>query len=133
MLREISISYQSKVGRMDYINPKRATQDVVVSLVVSDAELTAKGYDLVATGVRTQEELNAADYDPAKAYTKLYQSDRLQIGYKLEACKITSLPNGEHLPVGDYEMLLIIDAYDPETFEKAAVNAQAPVTVHIVD
>jgi hypothetical protein len=132
VLREISISYETKVGRMDYINPKRATQDVVISLTITDAELTAKGIDLVAAGVRSIEEQNAEGYDPAKAYTVLYHSDRLQIGYKLEACKISALPGGEHLPVGDYEMVIIIDAYDPETFEKAAVNAQAPVTVHIV-
>ncbi|MBQ2732793.1 MAG: hypothetical protein IJF74_01415, partial [Clostridia bacterium] len=133
VLREISISYESKVGRMDYINPKRATQDVVISLVVTDAELVKKGYDLAAVGVRSAEEQKAEGYDPAAAYTVLYQSDRLQIGYKLEACKISALPSGEHLPVGDYEMILIIDAYDPVTFEKAAVNAKAPVTVHIVD
>ena len=133
VLREISISYESKVGRMDYINPKRATQDVVISLVVSDAELINKGYDLADIGVRSAEEQNASGYDPSAAYTLLYQSDRLQIGYKLEACKIKSLPNGEHLPIGDYEMILIIDAYDPVTFEKAAVNAKAPITVHIVD
>ena len=30
-------------------------------------------------------------------------------------------------------MIVAIDAYDPETNEKSAVNAQAPITVHIVN
>lgn len=132
VLSEITISHTTKVGRMDYTNPKRATQDVVVSVAISDKVLTEKGYDLVKLGVRTAEEMAAEGYDPAKSYTKLYQSGRLQIGYQLQACKLGALPNGEHLPIGDYDMMILIDAYDPETHEKAVVNAQAPVTVHIV-
>lgn len=38
-----------------------------------------------------------------------------------------------YLPIGDYEMIVAIDAYDPETNEKSVVNAQAPITVHIVN
>lgn len=37
------------------------------------------------------------------------------------------------LRVGDYEMVIMIDAYDPKTNEKAIVNAQAMTTIHIVD
>ena len=51
----------------------------------------------------------------------------------IEAIKLGTLADGTALPVGDYEMLVTIDAYDPVTFEKAVVNARAPITVHIVE
>jgi hypothetical protein len=132
--QEIFISYATKVGIMNYVNPRRSTQDVIVSLCVTDAELQEHGVDLVATGVRTAEEMAAANYNPAKALTTLYKSDLLPIGYKLEGVKISALPDGStHLDVGKYDMLIVINAYDPVTHEKAVINAQAPVTVEIVD
>ena len=62
----------------------------------------------------------------------LYRSQRLQIGYKLSYCKLSALPNGETLKVGNYEMVMMIDAYDPKTNEKSIVNAQAMTTIHVV-
>ena len=129
---EVYVSATTMVGEMDYVNPHRSTQDVVIRLCISDAELKKAGYDLVACKVRTQKELNAEGYDPEKSFTVLYSSQRLQIGYKLGYCKLSALPNGETLKVGDYEMIMMIDAYDPKTNEKAIVNAQAMTTIHIV-
>ena len=130
---EVYVSATTMVGQMDYVNPHRSTQDVVIKLCVSDAELTKAGYDLVSCKVRTQAELDAEGYDPEKSYTVLYSSQRLQIGYKLGYCKLSPLPNGETLKVGDYEMVMMIDAYDPKTNEKSIVNAQAETTIHIVE
>jgi len=130
---EVTVGAKTMVGQMDYVNPHRSTQDVVIKLCVSDAELKKAGYDLIKCKVRTQEEMNAEGYDPEKAFTVLYQSQRLQIGYKLSYCKLSALPNGETLKVGDYEMVMMIDAYNPETNEKAIVNAQVATTVHIVE
>ena len=131
--QDIYIAASSMVGQMDYVNPRRSTQDVVIRLCITDAELVKRGYDLVACKVRTQAQLSAADYDPEKSYTELYRSGRLQIGYKLSVCKLSPLPNGENLSIGDYDMVMLIDAYDPETNEKSIVNAQAITTIHIVN
>lgn len=133
MYQDIRVSYQTMVGEMGYVNPKRSTHDVVMRLCVTDAELTRMGYDLVACKVRTQAELDAPGYDPAESYTVLYQSGRLQIGYRLDDCKLSTLPNGEKLKLGDYTMYMLIDAYDPETNEKSVVNAKAEIGVHIVN
>ena len=130
---EIYISASTMVGQMDYVNPHRSTQDVVIRLCISDATLKKAGYDLIACGVRTQAEMNAEDYVPEKAFTVLYRSQRLQIGYKLGYCKLSPLPNGETLKVGTYDMVMMIDAYDPKTNEKSIVNAQAETTIHVVD
>lgn len=92
---EVYVSATTMVGQMDYVNPHRSTQDVVIRLCISDAELKKAGYDLVACKVRTQKELNAEGYDPEKAFTVLYSSQRLQIGYKLGYCKLSALPNAE--------------------------------------
>ncbi len=134
VLQEITVDYGTKTGRMDYVNPKRSTQNVTVALAVSDAELVKAGYDLVACGVRTEEELAAEDYDAETALTVLYQSNLLPVGYTLRMLKIDPLPDKRtHLAPGEYEMVIVINAYDPDTNEKAVVNAQAPVTVKIVD
>lgn len=131
--QDIYISAVTQVGEMGYVNPARATQDVVVRLCVSDRELVRAGYDLVATGVRTAEELAASGYNPDESYTELYRSGRIQIGFGVDNCKLSPLPNGQTLKVGEYEMLIFIDSYDPVTFEKSIINASAPVTVHIVE
>ena len=131
--QDIYVRASTMVGQMDYVNPQRSTHDVVLRICISDKQLIAAGDDPVAVGVRTAQELAAEDYDPAKAYTQLYRSGRLQVGYKLSLCKLEALPNGEKLKPGDYEMTVFIDAYDPVTNEKAIVNAQAATTVHIVN
>lgn len=131
--QEVFVSAATMVGKMEYVNPARATQDVVIHICVSDSELVKAGYDLAAAGVRTAEELADPGYDPAVAYTELYRSGRIQIGFGVDNCKLSPLPGGETLKVGDYEMVIMIDSYDPETNEKAIVNAQVPITVHIVE
>ena len=72
-------------------------------------------------------------YDAETSYQELYRSGRIEIGYEIEAAKLSALSDGSYLPIGDYEMIVAIDAYDPETNEKSVVNAQAPITVHIVN
>lgn len=131
--QDIYIKSSTMVGQMDYVNPRRSTHDVVLRICISDEQLIKAGYDPVKIGVRTAEQVADKDYDPAKAYTELYRSGRLQIGYKLSYCKLSALPNGEFLKVGDYDMAVMIDAYDPKTNEKAIVNAQATTTVHILN
>ncbi len=131
--QEVSISYSTGVGQMNYVNPASSTQDMVIRMCISDAELTRAGIDPVKTKVRTQAEIDAEGYDPEKAMTTLYQSGRVQIGYQLEYCKITALPSGDKLPVGEYKTVMIIEAYDPKTNEKSIVNAQAEMTIKVVD
>lgn len=130
---DVYISATTMVGQIDYVNPHRSTQDVVIKLCVSDAELKKAGYDLIDCGIRTQAEMDAEGYIPEKSFTVLYKSQRLQIGYKLGYCKLSPLPNGKTLKTGDYDMVMMIDAYDPKTNEKSIVNAQAETTIHIVD
>jgi hypothetical protein len=63
----------------------------------------------------------------------MYRSGRIPIGYAMEIVGLKALPNGTYLPLGDYEMKVVIDPYNPETNEKSVVNAEAPVTVHVVE
>lgn len=110
----------------------RVGKDGKTVYVFSNEEQFIAG-DAPAESIRLRLELDAEGYDPEKAFTVLYSSQKLQIGYKLGYCKLSPLPNGETLKVGDYEMVMMIDAYDPKTNEKAIVNAQAMTTIHIVD
>lgn len=130
--QEVYANVETGVAIINYVNPKRSTQDVVIKIVISDAELLRT---IGRTG-RSEEEQNeleaSGNYDPESTYQTLYTSGRLQIGYELELAQLSALPDGTMLPEGDYEMIVTIDAYDPETFEKSVVNARAPITVHIV-
>ena len=131
--QEVYVNVASGVGIINYVNPRRSSLDVMIKVVISDAELMKT---IGKTGRKTADQaaLEAdPNYDPASTYQELYVSGRLQIGYMIEAIKLGTLADGTMLPVGDYEMLVTIDAYDPVTFEKAVVNARAPVTVHIVE
>lgn len=132
MNQEIYVHSVTQVGQIDYVNPKRSTQDVVIRVLISDAELLRV---LGKTG-RSEKEQAALEaeegYDPETSYQELYRSGRIRIGYGIEDIKLSALPDGTALPVGDYEMLVAIDAYDPDTHEKSVVNAQAPITVHVV-
>lgn len=130
--QEVYISAETQVGEMGYVNPARATMDAVVHICISDSELVKAGYDLAAAGVRSAEEQAAAGYDPDSSFTELYRSGRVQIGYAVDNCKLSALPNGAKLGVGEYEMTVMIDGYDPDTNEKAIINTQVPITVFIV-
>lgn len=131
--QEVYINSVTQVGLINYVNPKRSTQDVVIRILISDAELLRT---IGKTG-RSESEQAALEaekgYDAETSYQELYRSGRIEIGYEIEAAKLSALSDGSYLPIGDYEMMVAIDAYDPETNEKSVVNAQAPITVHIVN
>ena len=130
--QEVYVDEISQTGIIQYVNPKRSTQDVEICIKVSDAELI-RTIGKTGRSAADQAKLEAsAGYDPKTTYQVLYRSGRLKIGYMLELCQFIALPDGTKLPAGDYEMIVGVEAFDPETYEKAVVNAQAPISVHII-
>lgn len=130
--QEVYVDEISQTGIIQYVNPKRSTQDVEICIKVSDAELI-RTIGKTGRSAADQAKLEAsAGYDPKTTYQVLYRSGRLKIGYMLELCQFNALPDGTKLPAGDYEMIVGVEAFDPETYEKAVVNAQAPISVHII-
>ena len=102
MNQKVFVGVGTQVGYLGYVNPARATMDVVIRICVSDSELIKGGHDLLAIGVRTAEELSDPNYNPDTAMTELYRSGRLQIGYGLDNCKLSLFPNGSGLNLGSY-------------------------------
>lgn len=132
MNQVVYINFDTQVGILNYVNPKRSTQDVVIRVLVSDAELI-KTIGKTGRTASEQARLEAdPDYSAENSFSELFRSGRIQIGYGIEAIKLGTLADGTVLPEGDYEMIVVMDAYNPETFEKSVVNAQAPIQVHIV-
>ena len=111
LFQEVNISASTQVGELGYVNPARATMDAVIRICISDSALTEAGYDPIAVGARTAEEMAAEDYNPDSAFTELYRSGRVQIGYGINNCKLSPLPNGTTLKEGDYEIRFMIDGY----------------------
>jgi hypothetical protein len=111
----------------------RSTEDVVLRILISDAELIAHGFTYAGMSA-AEYAARAAEpgYDAANAYQELFRSGLIPIGYNLQMIGLSSLPNGTYLPEGQYVMKAVLDPYDPVTHEKSIVNAEAPINVFIV-
>ena len=132
MNQEAYFNVATQVGLIDFVNPKRGTKNLVIRIQISDAELM----ETIGKTGRTaeeQEKLNAdPNYKPETTYQELFRSGLLEIGYALDAAKFSALPDGTTLPVGKYDMMVVVDAYDPETNEKSVMKTQLPITIHMV-
>lgn len=133
MNQEAYFNVATQVGLIDFVNPKRGTKNLVVRIQISDAELL----ETIGRTGRTAEEQAKLDanpnYNPEAVYQELFRSGLLEIGYALDAAKLAALPDGTTLPVGDYDMLVVVDAYDPETNEKSVMKTQLPIVIHMVE
>ncbi len=122
-----------QAGIIDCHNPLRSTENIVLRILISDAELIAHGY---ATAGMSAEDYAARvaepGYDAATAYQELFRSGLIPIGYNLQMIGLSALQDGTYLPEGEYKMKAVLDPYDPETHEKSTVNAEAPVNIYIV-
>ena len=130
---DVRVNVETMVGGIDYVNSRNSTVDVVIRVLVSDAELL-RVMGTTGRSEKEQAELEADDsYDAGTSYQEIYRSGRIEIGYQIADLKLTALSDGTYLKKGEYEMLLVIDAYDPDSNDKEAVAAQLPINVDIVD
>ena len=133
MNQEAYFNVATQVGLIDFVNPKRGTKNLIVRIQISDAELLET---IGKTGRKPEDQakLDAdPNYKPASTYQELFRSGLLEIGYALDAAKFSALPDGTTLPVGNYDMLVVVDAYDPETHEKSVMKTQLPIVIHMVE
>ena len=105
MNQEVYVHSVTQVGQIDYVNPNRSTQDVVIRVLVSDAELL-RVIGKTGRSAAEQAALEAEEgYDADTSYQELYRSGRIPIGYGIEDILLSALPDGTTLPAGDYEMI----------------------------
>lgn len=122
-----------QAGVIDCHNPLRSTEDIVLRILISDAELIAHGFTYAGMSAEDYAARAAEPgYDAAKAYQELFRSGLIPIGYNLQMIGLSPLPNGTYLPEGEYVMKAVLDPYHPDTHEKSVVNAEAPINVFIV-
>lgn len=81
----------------------------------------------VATVGLTGEDLQRAGYTGGEEYAVLYQSGLILPGYGVDTITLGPLPDGRPLPAGEYELSVLLEFYDTETYEKAAVNTVVPL------
>lgn len=132
MNQEAYFNVDTGVGLIDFVNPTRGTRDLVIHIMVSDAELLRVAGKTGRSAAEQSALESNAEYDATKQYYELYKSGLILIGNALPAAKLSTLADGTMLPEGSYEMLVVVDAYDPETNEKASLKAQLPITIHVV-
>ena len=127
----MQVSAGTMTGNPGIKNPSGAEMDFVVTVKISDKELT-ETIGKTGRSVDDQQKLEDGDgYDPEQNYTVLFESGRILRGYELNEIELGSLEDGTVLPAGSYEMMFVLDFYDPVTNERSMVNAQLPVTVTV--
>ena len=131
LFQEMQVSAGTMTGNPGIKNPSGAEMDFVVTVKISDKEL-AETIGKTGRSVDDQQKLEDGDgYDPEQNYTVLFESGRILRGYELNEIELGSLEDGTVLPAGSYEMMFVLDFYDPVTNERSMVNAQLPVTVTV--
>lgn len=85
----------------------------------------------VATVRLTPEDQASIGYAGSGDYLTLYQSGLLAPGYGIEVITLGALPDGSRLPAGEYELSVLLEFYDTQTYEKSAVNTVVPLEVTV--
>ena len=112
MNAEMAVSVENYAGTIGLRCPSWSTRGFVASVRLAEEDARRLGSD----GERPI----------------LYQSGLIAPGYGVDVITLGALPDGTLLPAGSYELSVLLEFYDMETNEKAAVNTVIPlqVTVH---
>lgn len=81
----------------------------------------------VATVRLTAEDQRKIGYAGDGGMVSLYQSGLIAPGYGVDVITLGSLPDGSKLPAGTYELSVLLEFYNIQTNEKAAVNSILPL------
>lgn len=127
------VKAHKKSGKVDmnFKNPGRSNQHMVMQLQITDQELI----DTMGSSGRTKEEqkeLKKNHYDPKNSRIVVGESGTIPPGYKLDKIDLHKLPNGKKLKKGNYNAIVVLSFYDIETNQKAMVNTQTPVKLVVV-
>lgn len=85
----------------------------------------------VATVRLTAEDQEKIGYAGGSEFIPLYQSGLITPGYGVDVITLSALPDGSKLPVGEYELSVLLEFYDTKTNEKSAVNTVVPLEVTV--
>lgn len=127
------IKVHKKSGKVDmnFKNPGKSNQHMVMQLQITDQELI----DTMGSNGRTEEEqkeLKKNHYDPKNSRVVVGESGTVPPGYKLDKIDLNKLPNGKTLKKGNYNAIVVLSFYDIETNQKAMVNTQTPVKLVVI-
>ena len=85
----------------------------------------------VATVRLTAEDQEKIGYSGDGEDVSLYQSGLIAPGYGVNVITLSALPDGSRLPVGEYELSVLLEFYDVETNEKSSVNTVVALDVSV--
>ena len=85
----------------------------------------------VATVRLTEEDQAKIGYAGEGGMVTLYQSGLIAPGYGIDVITLGPLPDGSRLPIGAYELSVLLEFYDITTNEKSSVNTVVPLEVTV--
>ncbi|MCL2072251.1 MAG: hypothetical protein FWH07_08525, partial [Oscillospiraceae bacterium] len=70
-------------------------------------------------------------YDPENHRTVLAKSGSVPPGYRLESIPLSEHPNGAVLPRGEYDAIVYLTFYNPDSNARVMVETQFAVTLQV--
>lgn len=128
----IALDIQDNVMDLSLFNPVDADRNLIYSIQVSQSEL-----ERVSGAPHQDEETlkrqeGTPGFDSAYEFISLYESEPVMPGGYLEGLQLNALPDGAHLPKGEYTGWLVRYAVDAQSGERVMleVNTQLQLVVH---
>jgi hypothetical protein len=113
------------------MNPDSSNHDIVAQLHLTDAQAV---HIMGSTGRKATEQKKLDDnpnYDPDNHRVVIAESGAIPPGHKLDALTLVAQPNGATLPPGEYGATIYLIFYDSVTNNRALLESQVAVTIHV--
>ena len=127
----IALDIQDNVMDLSLFNPVDADTNLIYSIQISQSEL-----ERVSGAPHQDEETlkrqeGTPGFDGAYEFISLYESEPVMPGGYLEGLQLNALPDGAHLPKGEYTGWLVRYAVDAQSGERVMleVNTQLQLVV----
>ena len=116
---------------LSLFNPVDADRNLIYSIQVSQAELERVSGAPHQDEETLKQQEGTLGFDSAYEFISLYESEPVMPGGYLEGLQLNALPDGAHLPKGEYTGWLVRYAVDAQSGERVMleVNTQLQLVV----
>lgn len=123
----VMVNNKEKVARLNFKNPGKSNQHMVIQIQLTDEELINKTGENGRTAEQQKQLDESGTYNPKQMRIVVGESGTVPPGYKLEEVQMKDLPNGKQLKAGEYNAIVYLTFYDIGTNHKSMINTQTPV------
>ena len=127
----IALDVQDNVIDLSLFNPVDADRNLIYSIQISQSELERVSGAPHQDEETLKQQEGTPGFDSAYEFISLYESEPVMPGGDLEGLQLNALPDGAHLPKGEYTGWLVRYAVDAQSGERVMleVNTQLQLVV----